>query len=263
MENNEVDKFFANLPTENKSEADIFGEPKAPIIEPEKDTGEEVLKNRRERRLAEKLNSEREMAIALNERVKVLSEQVTSLTAQQQYVKEHEGEIDPRLLRAFGSTPEGTELGKIFQDILKDTAEQAKADALREFEETQRQRTAEIQKEQSVNENYIQQELEALEEEHNVDLTSNTPNANKARKEFLSLVEKLSPKDSNGSIKEYADFGTAFEIYKGSQKSEPNRAKELSARSMQNSSAGTAPAPTRPMTFKEAGRQIERLFGNN
>lgn len=256
----EVDEFFKDLPSEDKQDQNIFDDkPKEEVKAPEEGDKKEEnedegsFKNRRVRRLEEKLQAEREMSIALNERLKVLAEQ-------QNYIKETKGEVDPRLIKAFGTTDEGKELTRLFQELLNENAEKAKAEALREIEERQNG-VAEAQREE---ESYIDSQLEALEDLHQIDLTSNAPVAIKNRKEFLTLVEKLSPKDENGLIKEYADFGTTFEIYKANKmKSEPSRAKELAERSMQTSANGNAPqVDNRPMTFARAEQEINRLFNN-
>lgn len=255
----EIDKFFEDLPSEDKREQNIFDDklqeeqPTTEKVEDKVEDDDSSFKNRRVRRLEDKLQAEREMSIALNERLKVLAEQ-------QSYIKEHAGEIDPRLVRAFGTTEEGKELTKIFQDILKDNAEQAKVQALAEIEVRQ----SRVIEEQQNEEKYIDSQLETLEDEYHFDLTSNAPVAVKARKDFLGLVEKLSPKDESGNIKEYADFETTFEIYKESlTKAEPSRAKELAARSMQSSTAnGSTTTIDGPMTFDRAEQEINRLFSN-
>lgn len=254
---NEVDKFFEDLPSQDKKAEEIFGN----TPEPEKEVEEEP-KNRAERRLAEKLQREREMSIALNQRVQDLAEQVKTLSEQKQYVAEHKDEIDPRLARAFGTTPEGKELTVIFQDILQETAEKAKERAMDEFEARQQQSTQAYQKKLGESENLIQSELESLEEEYGVDFTSNSASAKSNRKEFLELVEKLSPKDKDGAITDYADFQSTFELYKERKKPEPSRAKELASRSMQTSTSTGIKAPEGPMTFNRAKREIDRMFGN-
>ena len=264
----EVDEFFQGLPTQDKNLVDdiLGGEPaKAPEKEAEDEEGS-TLKNRRERRMAEKLQAERESAIALNQRVIDLAEEVKTLRGQKQTAEV--ATLDPDLVRVFGSTPEGQEMTKIFQSKLQglkaSAVEDAKSQLLEEMSEREQQSQAEYQEELGQNEGYIDSQLESLEEEHGIDLTSNSPSAVKARKEFLGLVEKLSPKDSEGAIREYADFESTFEIYQGSRtKAEPSRAKEFASRSMQNSTgSGGQEAPQGPMTFSKARQFINRTFSN-
>lgn len=226
---NEVDKFFEGIP---KDAATIL----EPVAEEKKDLPEEgeSHKNRRHRRLEEQLQRERESNIALNERVKTLAE-VAKIS------KESNGEIDPRLLRAFGTSEEGKEATKIFSEVLQEMTEKAKAEALEEFENKQ----VEAQKQEKEYESFIDAQLENLEDEHNIDLTSDSPQARKTRREFLELVQDLSPKDESGTITGYADFESTFDVY---QKTLPkstdstNRAKEIASRSMQRSGQDTSSA---------------------
>ncbi len=247
-----VDAFFNSLPDQDNTRADIFdeGKPQAPAAvttTPEKGEGEgeggeggEPRKNRRHRRLEEKLQSEREANIALAERVKVLAE-VGKVS--------RETEIDPRLVRAFGATEDGkpTELTRLMNDIILDNRDQAKTLALKEFESRQ----AEAQKKQAEFDKFVGDELEYLEDQYKTDLTSDAPAARKARREFLELVQKVSPKDDNGEITGWADFDTTFDLYQKtkSDKAAPSsveKQKEIAARTMQRpgSGQGEPPQPT-------------------
>lgn len=224
---NEMDKFFEGLPTQDKKVADVFEEPKKEeeVLEKEapKEDESEGRKNRRHRRLEEQLARANEMTIQLNERVKVLSE--VSQTRQ-------EKDLDPRLLETFGDTEAGKKVAKNFAEILREETVRAKEEALKEFEDRQTRAV----EEQRQYETLIDSELEALEDEHNVDLTSDAPAARKARREFLEMVQSLSPKDKDGTITGYADFESTFEIYQSRQeKPDVSRNKEIASRSMQRS----------------------------
>lgn len=227
----EVDKLFENLPSEDKKEQDIFDEKKEPekviekVEEKEEEGESEVRKNRRHRRLEEQLQRERESNIALNERLKVLAEQ-------DKVIKESDGAIDPRLIRVFGTTDEAKEIARHFTEILSETEQKARESVIREIE----QRENSVREEQAQYEKQIDSELEAIEDEFNVDLTSDTPKATKMRKEFLGLVQTLSPKDEDGTITGYADFGATFEQYQKSiPKVDNTRREEIADKSMQRS----------------------------
>lgn len=229
---NEIDKFFGDLPSQDKKVADVFNDKPNPEEgtkndEPKEETAEqtEVRKNRRHRRLEEQLQRERESNIALNERLKTLAEVDRT-------IKETSGEIDPRLIRVFGTTDEAKEIARHFTEILAETKESAREEALREIENQQ----AMLQEEQKGYESQIDSELESLEEEFGVDLTSDTPQARKTRREFLEMVQALSPKDEDGTITGYADFGSTFELYQGSRSKPDNtRQKEIADKTMQRS----------------------------
>lgn len=88
---------------------------------------------------------------------------------------------------------------------------------------------------------YINDQFEDIEDTHKIDLTSNAPSAQKTRKEFLGLVQKLSPKDKDGNIESYADFGQTWEIYQSMQsKPDNSQRKSIASRSMAKSSDSTS-----------------------
>ncbi len=252
---NEIEKFFGGLPGEDKQAQDVFDQENQKAAEkagvaPEKGDGDdkgegeegEPRKNRRQRRLEEKMKQKDEMLIALNERVKVLSE-----------VRNGEpvaaGEMPPEWVALYGNTDESKNAWAMQSRIFGSMKEQAKIEAVQELE---RRQQAAIE-EQKQYESHIDSELEALEDEYDVDLTSNAPAARKARREFLEMVQSLSPKDESGTLTGYADFESTFEIYqrtKAQAKPEDrviSRQKEIAAKTMQesnNSSSGNRPTFT-------------------
>lgn len=238
---NEVDKFFEGLPSQDKKVADVFNDkpvenaPVIPAKETEEETVEEGRKNRRHRRLEEQLQRERDSNIALNERIKTLSEV-------QQFEREFKdnSSVDEDLHSAlFGNLPETPESKVIairLQKVLERQAEGVKQQTLQEFEERQ----LESQREQKGFETFIDSELESLEDEYNVDLTSDAPKARKARRELLEMVQNLSPKDEDGTLTGYADFSSTFDLYQKNQSQDKspeiaNRQKEIASRTMQKS----------------------------
>ena len=60
-------------------------------------------------------------------------------------------------------------------------------------------------------EEYIDDNLEAIEEKYDVDFTSGSAKAEKNKKTFLAKVMKLSPKDDQGNVTSYAPFEDVFE----------------------------------------------------
>lgn len=221
LDKNQLDPFNESVkPTEKVEE----GEPEAQI---------ERKKNRHERRLEAKLQAEREANIEMAARLRALHEAK----------EEDKTPVSPDIARIYGTdTPEAREATRILQAALEQVRTEAEENAFRRLSETQQKEIAE----QREAESFIDNELEALEDEYNLDLTSDKPEARKARSEFLSLVEKLSPKDEAGNVTDYADFDEVFEIYQGSREKQPTRAKELASRSMTKSGA----SPTQPVNDK-------------
>ena len=145
------------------------------------------------------------------------------------------------------------------EKLLQSYKESAKREAVEEIRSEQLRMTQEQQK----FEDFIDDQLENLEEKFNVDLTSKTPAARKAHKEFLELVYKLSPKDENGEVTDYADFESTFEIYKSNREKDKSpevidRQKELSSRSLQR--AGSSSAPVKPRTPGFFGWKVDGLL---
>lgn len=238
---NEVDNFFSNLPSQDKQDADIFDEkPKEPVTEPEKeeDEGQVTRKNRAYRRLEEKYERERESAIALNERVRLLSEQVESISKRSTTEKESV-DMPAEWVALYGSNDDAMKAWKLQGTFLNKFKEEARDEAIKEFERREEARLSEEKQFES----FIDSGLESLEDKYNVDLTSDAPKARKARREFLEMVQKLSPKDANGTITGYADFESTFEIYKAQKVETPDntRRKDIASGTMTRPGADIDP----------------------
>ena len=241
----EVDKFFAELPQEVKQEQNIFDEK---ATEPEKEgiakeEDEDSPSNRRERRKQAKLDAERESNIIIAERLRAATEEIENLKGVKRATEENP-DVDPRLIRIFGTGDKETELAKLFTGLLSETKESAREEALKEIQQLEESGKAEVAQAEET----IDSQLEAIEDEYGIDITSNTAQATKARTQFLSLVERLSPKDAEGNITEFADFGTAFELYqdKFADKIDNSRNKSIASRSMTRSSSSAS--QQRPIT---------------
>lgn len=230
--NSEVSKFFDGLPSDDGREENLFKKTTEQVEDTpvKEDEDEEPRKNRRHRRLEQQLQQERESSIALNERVKTMAEMLKDRDAEKEKMA-----VDDRLTRLFGADENGKEISRHFTKILEETKFEAEENALKRFNEQQ----LEIANEEKQYESFIDEQLEAIEDEHGIDLTSDAPKARKARREFLGMVQDLSPKNGDGTITDYADFGSVFDVYQKTQIEKPdeslNRRKEIASRSMQRS----------------------------
>lgn len=226
-------EFLKDLDIENKPD-DILD---APLTEEEADEektegeqesteeAEMKLKNRRERRLAKRLQSEREANIDLNARYQTLSESrsVRAGTEEAEYLK--------RVEKIYGdATPEAKEATELLKEALQGVKEKAKQEAIEELEARRNKEVQSVREE----EGKLDDIIENLEEEYDVDLTNSAD-----RKGFLTLLEKLSPKDKDGNIIEYADPDSTFELYLSRKEKASTKAKELANRSMVRSGAST------------------------
>lgn len=224
-EDTALQDFLKDLPSEDKNETDLFSDNlQAPAAQaddtdtPAKDS--EPYKNRRHRRLEAQLQNEREENI----RLKALAE---GRSEARQFAQENN--VDERLLEMYGNTDDGKKAARLHMELLNDATSKGKELALQELKE-ERARETEAQKKY---ESFIDSELEAIEDEHNVDITSDAPAARKLRREFLEIVQKLSPKDSDGTITSFADFGGVWESFSEKRaKPDNSRAKDVASRSM-------------------------------
>lgn len=172
-------------------------------------------------------------------------------------------EITTVLTRIIGNdTPEKISALKDFRRVLGGLEERGAQRALKELQS----RESEMKEAQEEAESEAQQELESgfenIESEFNVDLTSNTPQAIKARNEFVDFIKLVAPKDENGDIKDYPDLVETFKLHQGIKKAntQPSRAKELASRSMQRSGGAS---DAKPLGAGQGWDAVERILGNN
>ena len=251
-----AEDFFNSLPKEEQKNPNFFNEPKEIKEEakasesPDKDEEqkEEVRKNRRHRRLEEQLEREREARIAAEARAQALSEN-------RQFSQESKSDdIDPRWITIYGDTPASRQAWKLQQEIFSDYASKSKEEVLNKIQEEQK----EAEQYQKQFESFIDTQFESIEDEYDVDITSNSPQARKARRDLLDIVETLSPKDEDGTISNYADFKGAWEMYqlKNAKPANTARRDEIAAKSM-SSSAGVPNASKE--SFESGLRQLREL----
>jgi len=207
-----------------KPETDVLNQPLTEETSETTETPEEdefKAKNRRERRLLAHNQRLREETIATNARLEALAEAKASL-----------GSVEDDFLKGIdqiygNDTPEKVAATELLKKALLGAKDAAKRES---FEESELRRTKESQA-VAQEETRLEQILEDLEDEHNIDLTSD----NSTRKGFLTLLERVSPKDKEGNIIEYADPETVYELFEKSKEKTTNRAKELASRSMTRS----------------------------
>lgn len=186
---------------------------------------DESVKNRRHRRLEAKLLAEREEKIAYKARLEALAEA-------QKFRTDATSDTEETLARIFGTnTPEAQEATKLFKKALDNEREKAVQTALEKFKAEQ----SKSQEEAKSKAGAVDTILEQIEDEHNVDLTSEK--AADTRKGYIKLLEKLSPKDSQGNVIAYADPEAVWEEYQLRSKKSDTTRRELASRSMVRSGA--------------------------
>ena len=233
--NDELKQFLEGIQDDNQGNdnpfASIEGEQptidanEPPADEPPAPQDDVKPHNRRERRLLERLQAERESSIKMAARLEALTE-----------VKKATNELPDKITaieRIYGvDTPETREATAILRDALLEIKEQAKREVLEEYEA----RSTREEEAVAEAENILDSMLDELEDEFNVDLTSSE--AEQDRINFYRMLERMSPKDSQGNIVNYADHYAVFEAYQARRQSvtTTNPAKELAARGMNDGS---------------------------
>lgn len=214
---------FAN---ENESVLNqpLVSEPETVPEEKVDEEPEEDPKNRTERRLREKLDKERIANIELNARLSTLSEvQKLRESAPDDYLSSVE--------KIYGTdSPEATAATELLKTALRSVEERAKNSALEEFRSERAREQEEVRQASERLDSFI----EEIEDEHNVTFSP------QMQKSYFTLLEKMSPKDSDGNIVEYADPHAVYEIFSEKlQKRTDSKAKDLASRSMVNGNSGS------------------------
>lgn len=189
----------------------------AVINDNDDDDGGLKPRNRRERRLMRKLDAEREASIFLAGKLEAQSEAKRIITEESDYLKAVE--------RIYGNeTPEAILATDLLKKAIIGAREDAKRDAIAEFEAKRERELAEAKKAESELENII----DDIEDNYNVNLTE------AQEKSFVDLLKKMSPKDAGGRIIQYANADAVWEIFQDrlQNRGTVNKAKVLSSRSM-------------------------------
>ncbi len=167
---------------------DDFGQEVAPIEKQDEDPtlAPESIKDRRHRRLEKSLQESRDMNIALNERLKVLSE-----TERFQRDMGADEDIHKVLYGDQAETPQTRAIAQNLQRLLDKRDEAVEERAFRKLQEVEQSSTREVQE----NVSYLEDEFESIEDRFAVDLSGDTEASRKIRDGFIDYIGALSRKD--------------------------------------------------------------------
>lgn len=219
------EEFLKDITPENApNPLDEFSTPPQATTPPEAgkeqtEGDKEPPKNRRERRLREQLDAERESSTFLAGKLQGLTEaqKLREETEPSEYLKKVE--------KIYGTqSPEAVEATKLLQEAIRGAEEQAVERALEMFREEQRSAVQAVE----VEEKNLDSMVDSIEDEFDVDIDEPT------EQRFFQLLEKMSPKDEEGNITAYADHFSVWEQLQSQkqQSAQPQRAKNLASRSM-------------------------------
>ena len=227
---NETEKFFDDLGTDQNNATDILEQPLTDIdnsgtpVEQKIDNEdpEKEPKNRRERRLIKKLQEERESAMFMSGKLAALEETKSVINEERDYLKGVE--------RIYGTeSPEAIMAGDLLKKAIIGARDEAEQRAYERIKAERIQEQQELAKAESQLDGFI----EEIEETYGVTITE------AQERSYFQLLQKMSPKDRNGNVIEYADPHAVWEVFHERVKSKApdNTAKILSNRSMTQSGA--------------------------
>ncbi len=193
--------------------------------EVEDNSEKESLRNRRERRMAQKLEKYKQESLLLAERLKLAAEKPS---------KESESDYLKRVEEIFGNAdekgvydPGRARATELLKSALADAVRDAEERALKRFEEREQELTSRQEELLEQNEDYLDEALDEVEDEYGINM-----NSAKERNAYLELLEEMSPKDEEGGIIEYADPKAVAKVYLKVRGSATSQAKQISSRSM-------------------------------
>lgn len=230
---NELEEFLKSTQKDNQPvdilEQPLDGLPPKDVIPAKED---EEPKNRAERRASTR-RWERELQE--KERDLIAREARAAAIAELQG-KAAPSEVPVEWLQMYGDKPETREAWRlqegIFEKRFESFRDQIKQDLVKE------QETARMEDRQAEEE--LEDIIDSVEESYNVDLSSNSAAAKKARSQFLDSLLAVSPKDASGEVgAAYGDPNAAYELYelkRAQVAPSAQRNKDLASRSIAPSS---------------------------
>lgn len=218
---------------------ELPGAPKAEATpEPEKDEDHEP-RNRAERRARASRWEEQ-----LSQKERDIIEREARLKALEEFQKKNvPDEVPDEWLQMWGDKPETRAAWALQQKLNERTAERIREEVRQEMLELQR---SQVNEKEEV-ENGRVEALELIEDNHSIDLTSNSPAARKAREIYLKALEDVADDEGN------ADPEIAYELYtaRRSREQDNSRNKELADRSV---------APSAPVNREKAEDDATRAW---
>lgn len=182
-------------------------------------------------------------------------------SVEQTFRKEVTDEINlpPALVKFVGNDTE--EKRQVLNDLavyLDSLTDKAQEKFLEKLEE---QKQEQVQEDNAAVEE-LENGFEEIEDQFGVDLTSNSPSAQKLDADFRSYIRKIAPKDENGEVKAFPDLVSAFEEFqeKNTRTKPASRAKELATRGMTRSTDTSNAAPVLKSGKGDPWRQVDQYF---
>ncbi len=254
-----VEDFLGGL---NKEEKDPF-KSSDPFAEMNEDTKDEVVEE-----TVEDAEEEKPLPFHKDPKVqKYVDKQIAKALegvrpSQVQEFKEAVSEDTDDLVSAFtaiigNDTPEKQHALKLLDKTLKQVDQRAAEKALEGISKREQAQLEEDRRAQTE----LDESFDEIEDSFSVDLSSNAPSAKKMRSDFVDYIRKIAPKNEEGEVTAFPDLNAAFEEFQAKSKRVPQnatRAKQLSSRSMSNSTDATVAPKATGTSWKD----VDRMFNN-
>lgn len=246
----EQEQFLEDLEPKDKKENklhDLFESPLQSesgdgknVVQPEKGDEEEdpanpkSRDNREARRAKKALQDERQASALVARNLADATERLERITGAQKAAGESNVDYLKSIERIFGTdSPEAVAATELLRQAFQGVEESAYKRSLETIRAEQREAQEAVSREES----NLDSMVEEIEDEYDVDLSSSK--GAELRKAFFKRLERLSPKDADGNILHFADHRAVWEDLQTQiqKRTDNNRAKDLSARSMVNSNS--------------------------
>lgn len=213
--------------------------------------------------VAEVLEDEEEKPLPFHKDPKVLKyieKQIAKATAdrpvsqERQTFKEEEINLPPSFIKLVGNdTDEKKQVLTDLSSYFKTLKGEARQEFLAEVQE--QERAVQAQDQAALDE--LTAGFEEIEEMHGIDLSSGTATAQRTRGAFVEYLKKVSHKNADGEVDQFADIPAAWEEFQTRiQKPANNRAKALASRSMGTSQN----VSDTPAVADKSWKGVEKLF---
>lgn len=176
---------------------------------------------------------------------------------EKKFRQEVQDEIDlpPALVKLVGNdTEEKREALSALAKHLDSLTDRAKDKFIEEMRQQEREQAA---KDKAVLDE-LNAGFDAIEEQSGIDLHADK----KQRDAFLEYLRKVSHKNADGEVDQFADIPATWETFQERQKPSPSRAKELASRGLTRSN-DTTPAAPQGRSWKDVERFFDKLKDTN
>lgn len=158
---------------------------------------------------------------------------------QRQTFKEEEINLPPSFVKLVGNdTDEKKQVLKDLSSYFGSLKGEARQEFLAEMQEQERA----VQKQDQAALDELNAGFEEIEDSFGVDLSSGNATAQRTRGAFVEYLKKVSHKNADGEVDQFADIPAAWEEFQSkAQRPANNRAKSLASRSMGTQNVSDAP----------------------